>query len=80
MSYDMRLIDEELNRRFFFVGFKTIRDGSVRRLWQDTTTLYISLYEGDDASGRLLGKGIMRIRAADFARLGDEGEAGVDGR
>ena len=35
-------------------------------MWDDTTTLFIAVHEGD-LSGPVLGKGILRIELADFA-------------
>jgi cholesterol oxidase len=35
--------------------------------WDDTTTLYITVYEGESDQGAINGKGILRIEAGDFA-------------
>lgn len=67
MRYRMRLTSEE-GKTFFFDGFKVAKDSSVLNAWKQNTTLYVTLYDGPDASGAILGKGVMRIEPADFAR------------
>ena len=67
MRYRMQLISEE-GKTFFFDGFKVVNDTSVLNAWKQNTTLYVTLYDGKDASAPLLGKGIMRISPPDFAR------------
>ncbi len=67
MWYRMRLTSEE-GQNFFFEGFKTVDDTSMLHAWQQTTTLYVTVHEGIAADKRVLGKGILRIAPADFAR------------
>jgi cholesterol oxidase len=67
MRYRMQLISEE-GKTFFFDGFKTVNDTSVLNAWKQNTTLYVTLYDGKDATAPVLGKGIMRISPPDFAR------------
>jgi cholesterol oxidase len=67
MRYRMRLTSEE-GKTYFFDGFKVVNRSSVLNAWKQNTTLYVTLYEGPDASGTMLGKGVMRIEPADFAR------------
>lgn len=67
MRYRMRLTSEE-GKTFFFDGFKVVNDSSMLNAWKQNTTLYVTLYDGPDASGAVLGKGVMRIEPADFAR------------
>lgn len=55
-------------RHYFLDGFKVIRDDAGSDLWSDTTTLYITLHDGQNAAAPILGKGILRISALDFAR------------
>ena len=64
-------------------GDKFIHAGSVLHLWTETTTLYVSVYEGDSPGGRLLGRGAAHASTEDFARqcrtleithAGEEGE------
>ncbi len=67
MIYRLQL-RSEAGRHFFMSGFKTIRNDPGFDLWSDTTTLYISVYDGQDDAAPLLGKGILRINPLDFAR------------
>ncbi len=67
MRYRMRLRAVD-GAGYFFEGFKLIRDEQGFDLWSDTTTLYITVYEGPDDSGAVLGKGILRIYPRDFQR------------
>jgi cholesterol oxidase len=67
MRYRLTLVSEE-GRRWFVEGNKIIHTRPVWDVWHDTTTLYISVYDGPDSSAPLLGKGILHIAPADFAR------------
>ena len=58
-------------------GFKVVRDDPGLDVWSDTSTLYITIMKGhvppgengaDDGTGDVIGAGILRILAADFAR------------
>ena len=53
--------------RYHFEGFKVVTPGNVTDVWPDTTTLYVTLRRGSP-DGPVLGRGILRIEAADFAR------------
>lgn len=67
MIYRMKLSSVE-GRTFYFDGFKLIRDDAGLDLWTDTTTLYITVYEGEEERRAVVGKGILRITADDFRR------------
>jgi cholesterol oxidase len=67
MVYRMKLSSEE-GRTFFFHGFKKVTDASILAAWPQTTTLYVTVYEGEDASGPVAAKGILHIKPLDFAR------------
>jgi cholesterol oxidase len=67
MQYRMKLMSKE-ERTYYFTGFKIIRDDAGIDLWADTTTLYITLFDGDSEQGPVVGKGILRIDPADFVR------------
>jgi cholesterol oxidase len=64
MKYRMLLTSEE-GKKFFFDGFKIIRDDD---LWADTTTLYITVYEGESMEGPVVGKGILHVALDDFQK------------
>lgn len=67
MIYRM-LITAQDGKATYFEGFKSIHDDPGLDLWSDTTTLYITLYEGRDATAPVLGKGILKILPLDFAK------------
>lgn len=66
MRYRMTLHSEE-GRTWWFEGFKVIHNRPAWDIWSDTTTLYITLKDGGE-NGPELGKGILHIAPADFAR------------
>ena len=67
MLYRMRMTTRE-GRVYFFEGFKSIHDDPGFDMWSDTTTLYITIYDGDSAASPMVGKGVLKIETADFAR------------
>lgn len=67
MEYRMKLSARD-GKNYYFEGFKEIRDDPQFDIWDDTTTLYIDILEGDSAEGRLVGKGVLRIPITDFVR------------
>ncbi|SDK98720.1 cholesterol oxidase [Catalinimonas alkaloidigena] len=67
MRYRMQLTSEE-GHTYFFEGHKVIRDDRGFDLWKDTTTLFVTLYEGADERAPVLGKGILHIDPDDFRR------------
>lgn len=66
MWYRMRLHCAE-GRCYYFEGFKLVRNHPGASIWADTSTLYITVHDGADASSPALGKGILRIKPQDFA-------------
>lgn len=99
MRYQLRCCTSDGQRRYILYGFKQVelQEGAWRLwgLWQDTTTLYVTIYE--DAAGQadramatgivplpdnatLVGTGIIRIHPLDFAhQLLTFRSTGVDG-
>lgn len=67
MRYRMKLRSQE-GKDFYFTGFKIIKDDPGIDLWSDTTTLYITVYEGGNDQAPILGKGILKIRVTDFMK------------
>ena len=53
---------------WFFDGYKRVRQGNVLHVWPDTSTLYITIHEGTDASGAVVGRGILHIKPLDFQK------------
>lgn len=67
MNYTATLVDSH-QENYFLQGFKTIRDDRGFDMWRDTTTLYVDLYKGTNTTGPLVGRGVLKIGALDFAR------------
>ncbi len=67
MTYDMTLTAED-GTKFHFNGFKQTHSDTGLRVWPDTSTLYITVSEGETKTGKVLGKGILHILPADFAK------------
>jgi hypothetical protein len=58
------------DKPYYFRGRKHVRVGGPWRAWRETTTLHVTLHEGDD-SGPVIGAGILRLNVFDlFALLG----------
>jgi len=67
MNYTAELLSEE-GKSYYFEGFKDVFNDHVVDAWKDTTTLFISVYEGNNSQGPLLGKGKLVIKVADLLR------------
>ena len=67
MRYRMTLNSQE-GDDYYFEGFKEIKDNPGLDLWKDTTTLFITVYKGKDATAPVFGKGILKILPADFLK------------
>lgn len=65
MVYAMRLAAEN-GRAYYFRGFKEVDEEGVAKAWHQTTTLYVTVHEGTDPAGPVVGKGILHIRPTDF--------------
>jgi hypothetical protein len=72
MRYLIRLRTQDAKpKEYFFYGFKHVIDdpsaGDAFEIWQDTSTLYVTVFEGPEKYGPVVGKGVMRILPHDFA-------------
>ena len=67
MKYGMKLNTYE-GANFFFYGFKEIKDDKGFDLWSDTTTLFITVFDGTDDQSPVKGKGILKIAMGDFLK------------
>src|SRR5690606_20490521 len=57
-------------KTYYLAGRKEVRgDRAGLDLWPDTTTLFTTLHEGVDASGSVVGAGVLRLGVDDLARL-----------
>jgi cholesterol oxidase len=66
MRYRLPLVDQQGNR-WLLLGDKTLNDSSPFQAWHETTTLAVTLYQGDDDSGAPIAHGTMHLDALDFA-------------
>ncbi len=69
--YRMKLTSEE-GKTYFFKGFKRVADdpgrADVLEVWRNNATLYVTIFEGDDDSGAVVGSGVMHVQPADLAK------------
>lgn len=67
MFYRMGLTARD-GTRYWFEGFKVIRDDEGVDVWSDTTTLYVTVWQGTSITGPLVGRGILYITPDDFMK------------
>ena len=67
MVYRVPLVAQS-GARYFLYGYKLAQDQRGFDMWSDTTTLYISVHDGNDEHAPVLGRGILHIEPADFAK------------
>lgn len=67
MLYKAVLLSTE-GKKYYFRGFKDVYNDKGFDVWKDTTTLFITIYEGESEEGKVLGKGKLIIQPADFAK------------
>ncbi|MBE9035095.1 GMC family oxidoreductase N-terminal domain-containing protein [aff. Roholtiella sp. LEGE 12411] len=58
----------EAGQSYYLEGYKELHDDPGFDLWSDTTTLYITVYAGDNNTNPVLGKGILKIQPVDFVK------------
>ena len=57
------------NDEYYLAGKKEVRDDPGFDMLSDTTTLYTRLHKGRDATGEVVGAGVLRLDMGDFAKL-----------
>ena len=68
MNYKMQLTDYN-GKQYWFSGYKVVKDSpDLLEIWPATSTLYVTIFDGQDDSGPIVGKGIMHIQPSDFAK------------
>ncbi|HEX5474612.1 MAG TPA: GMC family oxidoreductase N-terminal domain-containing protein [Vicinamibacterales bacterium] len=67
MVYSMTLTSDE-GARYRFSGYKVVRDDRGLDLWSDTTTMFVVVYRREGDAEHEVGKGLLRIRPADFLK------------
>jgi predicted acylesterase/phospholipase RssA len=75
-SFDPRLVYmvyelgwSHAGKDYYLAGKKHVRIGSFWRLWSETTTLHITLHEGLDTSGAVLGSGVLKLGITALLKL-----------
>lgn len=56
-------------KRWYLAGKKHVKLGSPLRLWGETTTLFTTLHEGEDASAPVAGAGVLSLGVVDLIKL-----------
>ncbi|MES2940665.1 MAG: patatin-like phospholipase family protein [Pseudomonadota bacterium] len=67
MVYELGL--RHAGEDYYLAGKKHVRLGAPWRVWGETTTLYTTLHKGSDASGEIVGAGVLRLGVPDLLRL-----------
>jgi cholesterol oxidase len=67
MDYAMEINSIE-GKSYFFKGFKDVQNNKGLDMWKDTTTLFITIYNGKSEKDPVMGRGILKIEIADFAK------------
>jgi hypothetical protein len=67
MVYELGLRHQ--GKSYYLAGKKHVRIGAPWKLWGETTTLYTTLHDGTDASGPIVGAGVLRLGVPDLLKL-----------
>ncbi len=67
MKYSMQMTSED-GEQYCFEGVKTIRNDPGFDLWEDTTTLFTTLYKGNNNTCPIVAKGILKIKPDDLKK------------
>jgi cholesterol oxidase len=65
MIYLLKLATEE-GKTYFFRGVKLVHDDHTADAWKDTSTLFVTIFDGDSTTSPVFGKGILVIQPQDF--------------
>lgn len=60
---------ERAGKSYYLAGHKEVKDDPGFDLWSDTTTLYTTLHEGEDADGPVVGAGVLSLGVGDLMKL-----------
>jgi predicted acylesterase/phospholipase RssA len=60
---------ESGGKPYYMAGKKLVRQHSVLDLWKDTTTLYTRLHEGTDATGPVVGAGVLSLSMPELVKM-----------
>ena len=56
-------------KRHYLAGKKHVKLGSPLRLWGETTTLFTTLHQGPDTTGKVLGAGVLSLGVIELFKL-----------
>lgn len=62
---DLTAVD---GRQYRFEGFKRVHDDAGIDSWSDTTTLYVTIYEGLDTRDTIIARGVLHIAPSDLIK------------
>jgi hypothetical protein len=57
------------NQRYFLAGKKIVEHNHATEVFQETTTLFTILYQGNDVTGKIAGAGTLHINAKNLADM-----------
>ncbi len=60
---------EHGGQAYYVAGHKEVKDDPGFDLWDDTTTLYTKLHQGSDASGPVVGAGVLSLGVSELMKL-----------
>jgi predicted acylesterase/phospholipase RssA len=67
MVYELAF--EHQGQSYYLAGRKEVRQGSIFKLWPETTTLYTQLHQGSDKTGPVIGAGTLSLGVIDLLKL-----------
>jgi hypothetical protein len=65
----LRLASNGSDHDHYLAGRKNVRDDLGLDLWPDTTTLDVRLHQGRDATGPIVGSGVLHLTVVELLRL-----------
>ena len=57
------------NKSYYFAGQKDVQVHPLFDVWKDTTTLYTTLYEGVDKTGKVVGAGVLELTPGELMKM-----------
>jgi choline dehydrogenase-like flavoprotein len=60
---------QHTGKAYYLAGRKEVRDSPALDAWKQTTTLYTTLHEGTNATGPVVGAGVLSLGVTDLIRM-----------
>ena len=54
---------------YYFAGQKNVKTDPLFDVWKETTTLYTTLHEGPDKTGKIVGAGILELSPGELIKM-----------